>query len=668
MNFVPLWRYFGSWLLVSAKIIMILLFSSVHLVTSFQTPSPVLITRSGKNVIINDNYQNMKSVILNATNSSLSGASVIMLKDVTLTKQSWQIISTDGLSDFHLKLALNKSWGFDPLYPSMLNITISGFMPVDQLQLIDLILSFSVNDAQYITTRIRMDNNDSNEIYPACNNKIISLLGIGSINDIVSSSVSSSSVSQTRVDKSLNGDNKIKWTPLSYPEYLNDFPITYTIYNDPINNMLYIMYTSNFNSFFQDCLYSSFATNSGFDLYFALDDINQELYISSFDISYTYFPYPMTNQSNLESIYPFSINNLRNFYLSKHEILWYQGMYDNSVPNISLWIHNLDSPPITVTDEYCPLSANIDEKIDTTCWQICGSDNNNPQYMYRYVSTAGYMNISFTFSINILYTDAQNTFCDISFGINNSWEAIAKLRSSNNIVDQTQYLPVSSWDNPDGVGIRLRVFHTSTDCVRISHFYLSGDKIDISASTSRQTQVPTSSTNSPTPTTNVPTTSPTTTNLSTSKSYSDSDLCPCDGQNTICINNTNINIQNMVFNTINGYSQFMAYCQMNTTKNGYPQFMAYSTKIHIFYNNTIIIEDEIIGSGYVMYAQSSLTAYCLDEIDALNCSHKWFVQDSQLDTFKKDDHISTSICCNMLLPAPCIDPKAIAVTQTTIAS
>ena len=437
MNFKSPLSVFGTWTLVIYYKLMIILFHiyciySIDLFITVQ--SSVTHSSSSSSSSYSSSYYQKKSITLSPSNSSENGASIIILNtnDVITSKHQWRITPSNQIG-FHLQLHLNQSWGFHPSFPSLITITISGSVPVTMIE-IDPILSFSVNNNQYITTMNRMDNTRSNLIYPPCNNKIVSPLANGNINEIVNSTNNNISRSYKSTG---NGKYRIKWKPLSYPNHRNILPITYTIYNDPIHNISYFSYTNprflnDSESFFQDCLYSSFKTEQGLDLFFALDDNDEEIILNQFDIHYVYFSniihsnYIFENSqfhATLDKIYPFSIANLQNFYRKTPDILWYEGMYDRNTPNLDLtnWQYNLDKLPIAIDDYYCPLGYDHPQR--TTCWKVCGpstTSTSNNQYMYKFTSTIGYHNVSFTYSIDPFAMTEIGEFCEISYAINNN--------------------------------------------------------------------------------------------------------------------------------------------------------------------------------------------------------------------------------------------------------
>ena len=103
--------------------------------------------------------QIQQQVTLNAINSSLNGASILSNPNsVTNSFSKWNITVQPEQNEYDLKLLLNNSWGFRSNIISIITIIIDGISPqplnVDK----DLLLVFSVNNLQYFSIFIHLDD------------------------------------------------------------------------------------------------------------------------------------------------------------------------------------------------------------------------------------------------------------------------------------------------------------------------------------------------------------------------------------------------------------------------------------------------------------------------------------------------------------------------------
>merc|ERR1719242_48931 len=143
----------------------------------------------------------------------------------------------------------------------------------------DILFSFIVNE-QYFTTMLRMDNTGNNWIYPLCDTNILpSTPMMTDIDDHLYETLSFSNDTHQYVDMEPINQN------------INDFPIIFTITNDPINDFVQFEYSnpSMTISQYQKCGFSpSFDTEQGLDLFIAGSDYGVSFDISSFDVVYSY--------------------------------------------------------------------------------------------------------------------------------------------------------------------------------------------------------------------------------------------------------------------------------------------------------------------------------------------------------------------------------------------
>ena len=95
----------------------------------------------------------LKSVILNTSNINQDGAQIVAASpsEVTISNNQFNIISNND-NTWHLILDLDNSWGFHPIIPSSLSITINGGDNGTWNE--DLIIGFTVTNTEYFVTRI----------------------------------------------------------------------------------------------------------------------------------------------------------------------------------------------------------------------------------------------------------------------------------------------------------------------------------------------------------------------------------------------------------------------------------------------------------------------------------------------------------------------------------
>lgn len=352
-----------------------------------------------------------------------------MLKDVdiNLNESAWHILPTDE-TGYHLEISLDSDWGLHDLYPSLIQVTIHGDS-YNTSQ--NLLTSFSVCTKR-VTTIMRLDNLESNAIEPVCNTMIPSPLAEGDHN------------------RSCHIDHSIKWQPLSYPNHLNSFPVTYALYNDGKHDISY--FTSTQDSFSQNCLYRSFPTSRGLTVSMAALKIDEPVSISSIEIGYVGYYDDGLSLHDYHNVLHYELADTPDIYETAEHILWYEGMNDraSTAPNLSHWSYTSLAPITLQYDKNCPLTTSE----CSTCWCICGIDPNvaadvdadggdDGAYMYHFASTKGYQNITFTYSVaaNTQATDTE--FCEVSYAVNNNtnkWMKLDIVNGMKSFVDKTIYL------------------------------------------------------------------------------------------------------------------------------------------------------------------------------------------------------------------------------------
>jgi len=163
-----------------------------------------------------------------------------------------------------------------------------------------LITTFSVNDAQWITPRLRLDNNASNNIYPSCDNSSAptQYIPTGAIKVCVNSKdcdvyLDSGEDCASRACKSdfgLEGSNRTAIYPHNFGVRDNAFAMTLTLTNHPILGQSFLTVSgTSWNGWTQGCGYGqAFDTNSGLQIYLALLGPSQSMTFNAFQIQYSY--------------------------------------------------------------------------------------------------------------------------------------------------------------------------------------------------------------------------------------------------------------------------------------------------------------------------------------------------------------------------------------------
>ena len=107
--------------------------------------------------------QVQQSVVLNANTPSASGISIAHNFEATqndsVVNGSWNVhVDTQYGSTFNI--TMDSSWGFHPTTKSTVTITLNGFTSNNSINAdyADLLFLFSVNDNQFFTTYVHLDD------------------------------------------------------------------------------------------------------------------------------------------------------------------------------------------------------------------------------------------------------------------------------------------------------------------------------------------------------------------------------------------------------------------------------------------------------------------------------------------------------------------------------
>ena len=91
-------------------------------------------------------------------------------------------------------------------------------------------------------------------------------------------------------------------------------------------------------------------------------------------------------------------------------------------------------------------------------------------------------------------------------------------------------------------------------------------------------------------------------------------------------------------------ADMVGYCQIED-ENGYPAYAAPtpSGDAKMYYEPNIEGNDEY-GSGYAIFHEGDIKAYCLNETNPLNCSYKWMTRDWGDAIWFIDTNMNTFLC------------------------
>ena len=271
----------------------------------------------------------IKTATSNPLHPSSDGVvtSIITPSDVLLAPHSWSIdVKTEF--NFQLHLGIDSSFGFHPNTTSTLQITVNSnvSMPTEVPATDrDILFSFVVSD-QCFTAMLRMDNAGNNWIYPLCDtNMPPSTQMMSDIDDHLYETLafSNSTTEEQYADMKPVGQN------------INEFPIIFTITNDPINDFVLFEYKNpsmDASSHYQQCGFSpSFDTEQGLNVFIAGSDYGVTFDISSVDVAYSYTSSSTANEPTVAPTIPYNVQ-------SENEIdNWETSVLPSSTPTQIAW-------------------------------------------------------------------------------------------------------------------------------------------------------------------------------------------------------------------------------------------------------------------------------------------------------------------------------------------
>eukprot|EP01084_Bolivina_argentea_P204813 349825_1 len=279
-----------------------------------------------------------REVNLTTSNNEQNGANVILLKDTTVdtVDNEWNINVTDH-AGFHMQIDLDNKWGFHPNKSSNITLIIYSRDIIDDTDS-DLLFAFSVGNAEYVSMLLRFDNDQkNNQIHPNCSGNFINTENLASGN--IKTTVASNN-GKPRYTKLLgdlrDSDPRIYFLPENIMNNKSEhYPIIITLQNDPINDYLIVLHSNPIwlsNGFIQKCVYNSFVTQQGLQIYIAGDNKPETHSIYQFSVQYSIDSsilnehiYSTTNQtSNLSTTITKSITSYDTSYYthSNRDNIW----------------------------------------------------------------------------------------------------------------------------------------------------------------------------------------------------------------------------------------------------------------------------------------------------------------------------------------------------------
>ena len=213
-------------------------------------------------------------------------------------------ISTNTQAGYALRISLDNTWGFDTDYTSAIHVILNGTDKFNHRQSfstgqweydLDMFVAFSVDDSEYVSTDIRLDNTDDlNMINPYCEYTEASAAlspAQGNIQSIAAANITGSRDKNVLTKHSLDGHN-FGWNMEGdYPDadHPNTWPLHFTLENVPDDDNLYLEYSCPDWNGTSTCIYKSFDTDKGLDILIAGDDDGETLGICSIIVEYGIF-------------------------------------------------------------------------------------------------------------------------------------------------------------------------------------------------------------------------------------------------------------------------------------------------------------------------------------------------------------------------------------------
>ncbi len=219
-----------------------------------------------------------KSVELTPSNPSENGVTTELIKGATnYAPFEWDLYAIDE-SQFNMKLNLNKSWSFHPQYTTTLTVQIGSDTPTDSTPPTSLIVSFSQNNAKYITSVIEIGlNNDDIAIFPAPYDGK-QTCAEGDIEQLVHGE-------GDRISKAANNGSYGYFAPYTASPNIS-YPLTFHIENHPdFNYMIFSYFTPLMQA--RNVIFFGMDTNNTLDIYLSAGHKGDNFDITYFNLTHS---------------------------------------------------------------------------------------------------------------------------------------------------------------------------------------------------------------------------------------------------------------------------------------------------------------------------------------------------------------------------------------------
>eukprot|EP01083_Nonionella_stella_P065253 170801_1 len=185
-----------------------------------------------------------------------------------LAENSWQFI-----------IALDNTYGFDPIHPSSISITVNAPW-VDATE--ELLFGFSTDNEHYVSIAIPLSNpRQSNQIYPAC------IPSLRSTQSFAFGDIAALPRSDRKCD--ISHGSCTKWRSMVPSRYDIQMPITFTLEHSPSDQILEIYFEdASYTRSIQRCSFAQgYTLNTGLKTYIGAKSAGDSYIISSFEVQST---------------------------------------------------------------------------------------------------------------------------------------------------------------------------------------------------------------------------------------------------------------------------------------------------------------------------------------------------------------------------------------------
>eukprot|EP00485_Elphidium_margaritaceum_P005734 CAMPEP_0202688302 /NCGR_PEP_ID=MMETSP1385-20130828/3826_1 /ASSEMBLY_ACC=CAM_ASM_000861 /TAXON_ID=933848 /ORGANISM="Elphidium margaritaceum" /LENGTH=286 /DNA_ID=CAMNT_0049343239 /DNA_START=23 /DNA_END=880 /DNA_ORIENTATION=+ len=230
-----------------------------------------------------------KSVTLTPLNPNVDGAVVNLLTDTIVNGNAWEITVSNKVGPWAIEVSLDPTWGFSASSPSNITVRVNSDTPTETSTDLEILLSFSVNAAQYWGSEVPADNKTKSVgMGPQCDTNHLAGLPPASTSRLYAGDVKTIVADSTLQRLDACECNPAKWQPSDWQTIY--FPVEFKIENHPLDNEMYIYHVQDnaVQTYTQKCGFAeSFASGHGLQIYLHLDSRDEFLAVQSFEIEYS---------------------------------------------------------------------------------------------------------------------------------------------------------------------------------------------------------------------------------------------------------------------------------------------------------------------------------------------------------------------------------------------